>query len=361
MRLIFLFSFLITGLGTTLNLSAQALDSLKFENTILPIAFFLPETSLGLGITGITTFRNSAESENNRPSQFLYSAVYTFKNQLLLFAPYEIYTNNNTNRFKGELGYYRYFYNYYGKGSKSAKENLESYSVNFPRVDFSYAYTNNKLWFFGSGFKYDFFDIAEIKEGGLLETNKPEGYEGGTKLNGQAFIIRDKRNNILAPNQGSFLEVAFEKSLNGILTSFDYWKLNLDYRYYLSLKEDWTLACRLTSSHTSENTPFFDLAYISSPKLGRGFSDRRFTARNISSSQFELRFPIKNKFKASCFISTNLIYDESILSFNNSNIKLAGGIGFRYEIDKSEKTRLRLDIATGDGDFNIYLTMNEAF
>lgn len=340
---------------------AQERDSLKFDNTILPIAFFLPETSLGLGVTGITTFRKSSEALDNRPSQFLYSAVYTFKKQLLFFFPFEIYTKNNHRRIKGELGYYRYFYNYYGTGSQSRTEDVENYSVNFPRFDLSYALTKNRIFYLGAGFKFDHFDITEIQEGGLLDAQKPIGYNGGYKLNAQLLLIKDKRDNILSPSKGTYFKIVAEQSLKGLLTEFNYWKLDFDFRYYFPLKDDWVLASRINSSHVSRNAPFFDMVYISSPLRARGFSDRRFIARNIVTSQFELRYPIIKRLKGSVFVSPNMIYNNDISSFDDARLKVSGGIGIRYELDKTEKTRIRLDVASGDGDLNFYLTMNEAF
>ncbi len=65
-------------------LYTQTLDSTEVKNLILPIVFFLPETSVGLGATGITTIKKSNYTPETRVSQVLYSAVYTFKKQLLL-------------------------------------------------------------------------------------------------------------------------------------------------------------------------------------------------------------------------------------------------------------------------------------
>ena len=141
-------------------LVGQVNDSLEFKNSIIPIAFFLPETSLGLGITGISTFRKSSSSPELRPSQFIYSVVYTLRKQLLIFLPYEIYLKNQHIRIKGELGYYRFFYNYFGIGSESRSEDLETYNVNFPRADFTYVYTWDKKFYIGGGFKFDQYDIC---------------------------------------------------------------------------------------------------------------------------------------------------------------------------------------------------------
>lgn len=356
-----IFFFLGSYNSVAQTMETEVNDSIQYTHSMFPLAFYLPETGLGLGATGITTFRPSNEDATNRPSQFLYSAVYTFKKQLLLFFPYEIYLKENRHRIKGELGYYRYFYNYYGTGSKSLKEDLETYSVNFPRAEISYAYTRDKIWYYGGGIKFDYFDITEIEAGGLLETLRPIGYLGGTKFNIQLLLVRDNRDNIIAPSKGSYLELAAERNLPGFLSSFDYTKVKLDYRHFHSVRQNWILALRFISSHASAQTPFFDLEYLSSPQRARGFSDRRFIARNISTVQSELRYPIKKRLSGTLFMSANHVSDGDPLEFLEASVKFSYGAGLRFVINKKEQSKIRLDLASGDGTFNIYLTMNEAF
>ena len=351
---------LIVSCGSAGKTIAQAKDSLSSKTSIIPIAFYLPETSLGLGLTGISTYRKSVDT-SLRPSQVIYSAVYTFKKQLLLFLPYELYFRDNDIRIKGELGYYRYFYNYYGRGPNSKKEDLENYSVNYPRVDFSYAVTQDRVWFYGVGFKFDNYNITQIESGGLLDIERPIGWQGGVKSNAQIMIIRDYRDNINSARKGSYLELNLEQSLPSFLSSFNYRKVNLDYRHYSSLFSTMTLATRILSSHASAATPFFDLNYISSPLRSRGYADRRYMARNIITLQAEVRYPVIKKLSGVAFAAANSIYDGSIQNLSAAAYRFSAGMGLRYSINKKERTKIRLDLATGGKELNIYLTMNEAF
>jgi len=314
-----------------------------------------------LGFTGISTFRPTNDSTAVRPSQFLYSAVYTFKKQLLLFLPFELYTHSNKRRIKGELGYYRYFYNFYGIGAQSRTADLETYQVHFPRIEFSYALTKNRVWYYGAGLKFDNFNITEIQPNGYLSKEQPTGYQGGRKVNLQFLVVRDRRDNIISTHKGSYLEINIEQSLPSFISSFSYRKGAIDFRYFIELKSKLILATRCISSHASATTPFFDLVYISSPKRSRGFSDRRFMSRNITTLQAELRYPLWKKLTGVAFTAPNYIYSGSAFSFTDPAIKMSYGLGLRFELDEKERTKLRLDVARGDGVLNIYLTMNEAF
>jgi hypothetical protein len=50
--------------------------------------------------------------------------------------PYEIYSDNEKWRFIGELGYYEYFYNFYGRGIHTVDADLETFDAYFTRFRF---------------------------------------------------------------------------------------------------------------------------------------------------------------------------------------------------------------------------------
>jgi hypothetical protein len=334
-------------------------DTTGVKNTILPFLFFLPETGLAFGVTGITTFRLDGESMASRPSQIIYSAAYTLKNQILLYVPFEIYKDENKIRYKGELGFYKYFYNYYGIGNNSLESDLGNYDVTFPRIDFNYSRSDIDNLFFGAGFKYDNFNITSIDSSDLLITTQPIGVEGGQKLNLLLNAFYDNRDNVLSTSKGLYAELRYEKSIDFLWSDFDYWKYIIDARYFFSIKKDFVIASQFFGSHASDSSPFFDLPYISTPSIARGYSDRRFINYNILNLQTELRFPIKGRFKGATFISSTYVPDN-LDNITQYSPKWSYGLGIRYEFDKVEKTRFRLDFAYGE-TFNIYLTANEAF
>jgi len=73
-------------------------DSLEWENKILPVAFYLPETSFAFGATGILTFKNSSQTKEERPSQILFAGIYTLKNQIEFLSTFELYADHRKHR-----------------------------------------------------------------------------------------------------------------------------------------------------------------------------------------------------------------------------------------------------------------------
>ena len=332
----------------------------RTKRSLLPVVFFLPETSLGFGAMVVSTMEFMKHEEETRPSQFIFSNAYTLRRQFLLFAPYEFYSNGNRDRIKGELGYYRYFYNYFGVGRRSSAEDLETYNVNFPRIDVNYSRRVHSNLYLGLGFNFDAYNITEIDEGGRLMLDSPTGVQGGNKSNLYALAAYDTRDNINAPSSGFYLESSLQRSFSPI-SDFSYTKWVMDLRSYSKFREKLIVASQILIATASEGAPFFDLPYLSSPVLGRGLNDRRYLTNRLVAAQNEYRFPIKKRFHGAAFISANFVLDDAWDFSQEDALVVTYGVGVRYEIQPESRTRLRLDIASAEGGFNFYFTVNEAF
>ena len=352
----FLFLFFIKPFSA----STQLLDSTGFKRTALPIVFYLPETSLGFGGSVYGTFRLNGEPQNTKPSSIIAGLSYTLKNQILFFLPYEIYKNNEDIRFKGELGYYRYVYNFFGLGPDSNFEDQEIYEVTYPRIIFNYSRAVSNKWKLGAGFKFDDFNMNHIEEGRLLETTQPIGVDGGTKsvLTLQAYT--DTRDNTLSAYKGYYIEAIFQRGDNLFLSDFEYNRFELDARYFYEIKNDVILGTQFYLVNTQDSAPFFDIGYAGDAKHARGFPDRRFINFNIIATQAEVRYPIYKRVRGATFI-TNLLTPNTIAKPFENTPRWSVGTGIRFLLIPEDRTLLRLDVAYGADGFNFYLTANEAF
>ena len=358
------FLFLIIVLGSTL-LEAQsketAKDSIKnLKINVLPVVFYTPETGLGYGGLGLSTFRLPGENENTRPSSIQLGITFTSKKQFLLFAPYEFYLDNERWRFKGELGYYKYFYNFYGKGIDSREEDQELYTADFPRFRLS-AYRELFTSFsLGLGYEFDGFNVLKPEPGGLLESsNNIIGKEGGTISNLGLLALYDTRDNIFHPSKGWYIEGVFYSGAKWLGSSFSYSKFELDARYFQTIKGDVILASNFFLGTRSKSTPFQDLNYLGT-KRTRGFDNRRYLDNTELSLTSELRFPVYKRFKGAVFGSTSTVM-PSLKNTIETSYKSAFGGGIRYVINKKEGTRIRFDYGISSEGGQFYFTINEAF
>ncbi len=353
---------LITLFGV--NRAAAMPDSIPTQpkrhigKTLLPIVFYLPETGWAFGGLGQTSFRWQNEPQSSRPSQVILAAAYTLKRQILLYSSYQLYFKEERYRLIGELGYYRYFYPFYGIGPGTKLEDREYYRVNFPRFYNRFITRIGRGHFLGFGFKYDYFDIVHIVPGGIVDRGPWFGKKGGHALAGTISYLQDLRNHLYYPTRGRYLDLRLEGARAGWLSSESYLKAILDARIYIPLGDRAVLAVQYYEAWASEHTPFYYLPYISAtPGIARGIRDRRYMDQHILNLQLEVRFPIYRRLYGVIFSSGTQVGKR----WSRQSIKWAGGAGLRYVVDRVEQTRMRLDIAGNREGLNFYLTFNEAF
>lgn len=358
----FLFLLGLTSKGEAFVVQSYLQDTSEYNKqddfslSAFPLAFFLPETGFAFGGAGILVF-NVGDQKAFRKSQISLGAAYTLKNQLLIFVPYELYLKQKL-KIYGEIGYYRYIYNYFGIGIDSRESDLETYSANFPRIVNTVSYRLNEKYFLGIQNKLDVFEIVQAGE--LLSDASPTGIEGGILSSIGVSLSYDDRDDIFYPTKGAFIEFVAETAGRHTFSTFDYSLFQLDARYFRSLVKNHIVGVNLYTGSQLGNSPFFNYFFMSSGKRGRGYNDRRFTDKNIALLQAEYRYPIYKRLTGTAFTSVGTV-SATYGGLVNSTKKVSYGAGLRYQMSKKQKSNLRLDVARGDEGFQFYITIGEAF
>lgn len=335
-------------------------DSIKnFKLTAFPVAFYLPETGFGFGGLGVATFRFKDEMEETRPSNIQVGLTYTTKSQFLFFAPFELYSDKERWRFVGELGFYKYFYNFFGIGDNSFKEDVETYDAVFPRIRMSVLREVIPNFSIGLGYEYDGFNNIKIAENGIIDNSDLIGKEGGTISNMGILAFYDTRDNIFTPSKGFFIQSSIFSSSKIIGSSFLYNKFEIDARFYQKIKGKHIIATNLFLANSSSGTPFLSLNYLGTNRT-RGHDNRRFQDNAELSLAVEYRFPIAGRFGGVLFGSSGTV-SPNLQSTFSSAYKNTMGTGLRYVINKKEGTRIRADYGFSKEGGNFYLTIKEAF
>ena len=327
-----------------------------FNITAFPLAFYLPETSLAFGAVGIMVF-NAGEFKTWRKSQIQLGLSYTLKKQFLLFIPYEVYFKQNW-KWHGELGYYRYFYNYFGIGIDAEKDDLETFDATYPRVISTLAYRLTDHFLAGIQYRFDNFKIPRTDS--LLTAQNPTGIKGGIISTIGLSLTYDSRDDIFYPRKGLFANAVYEVSDQYTGSNFGYSLLQLDLTYYYTIKEKHTIAANFYSGFTFGDAPFFTHYYLSSGKRGRGFNDRRFIDRNIELLQIEYRYPIYKRLRGAAFVSSGTV-SPTLNDLFKTKQKLSYGAGLRFQLNKKQMSHIRADVAHANEGFQFYITIGEAF
>lgn len=346
-------------LGTTLLYGQNQKDSTEFDKdwfiAAYPLVFYLPETRWGFAGAAVMTF----EMENSRQlkSQALLGGAYTLNKQILSYMTYTLYWGEN--QVDGELGYYDYYYPYYGVGPRTRLNDVENYYVRFPRVRAKYFRQLTHNLYAGGQIHYDHYDIYDVEEGGLIERNQSQFKEGGNILGLGINLQKDSRDHIFFPTRGQLMElnvVGYDRAWG---SDFNFLKSHVSVSDYRTITEGHYLVTNLYLSSTFGDVPFQELSLYGGPELARGYVEGRYRDRTMAMIQLEYRFPICWRFRGVAFTSLGNVGPDVNILF--SQIKFNYGAGLRFLLSKEDQIFLRLDYGRSLEGGEFYLTIGEAF
>lgn len=326
----------------------------------LPLVFFTPETSWGFGAAAVYSFNFAADSIGSRPSQLQLGFAYTLRDQILAYLPFQLFVRNDRYKFYGELGYYRYVYEFYGIGNESLLDKGELFNVSFPRVRLNALQQVKPNLFLGIRYWLDDYNITELEAGGRLENNNTPGAEGSF-LSGLGLIANfDSRDRIFFPTKGHFAELVLFNNSAAFGSDFNYTKLIFDASTFRALSNKHILAANFYAELTAGDPPFNQLSLLGGSKRMRGYFEGRYRDKQYLAFQLEYRMPLFWRFGLTFFGGYGLV-GEDFAAFQASNLLYSIGAGLRFELDRERKVNIRFDAGYGKNSSGMYITVAEAF
>ncbi len=345
-------------LAFTLNLTLCAsLSAQRTKVTALPVLYFTPETNFAFG--GLVNANFYLQDTTFRPSFALIGGAYTLNKQILAYLPFEFNWGENRHIFGGELGYYRYFYNYYGIGP-DASDDLEIYTVNFPRFILNYAHRFYGFNYLGVNYRFDNYAIQELDpEGSLLNDDIPGAAGSRISMFGISYAY-DTRNNLYNPSKGWFfsLRAEFNKKFSG--SDFNYQRLIFDASHYMKVNPKGIVALNLYGGTMRGEAPFQELLLYGGPRKARGYFEGRFRDKNLLLFQVEYRYNFYKRFGLVVFGTLGNV-SPRFFELELLSPKYNYGLGLRYMINTADLLNIRLDYAWGKNSTGLYITFAEAF
>ena len=327
----------------------------------LPLAFYTPETRFGGGAATLYAFRFRNQSDSSRPSQIQLGGAYTAEKQLLSYLPFQLFLDDAKYNIYGELGYYRYFFYFFGIGNDASDES-ESFNVNFPRVRLSALKLVAPNLYVGGRYWFDNYQIAKVEEGGLLETQNITGNEGGTVSSLGAVATYDSRDNIFFAKEGILAEFSLMNNSTALGSDFNFTRVSLDAATYFTNKFNHTFAVNAYTSFIFGDAPFNELAMLGGTKKLRGFYEGRYRDKKLWMVQGEYRMPeLYWRLGLVVFGGVGSVAEE-FSDFKDNEVHYTFGSGLRVLLSEKERINIRIDVGI-DEKFNVlpYITVSEAF
>jgi len=325
--------------------------------TVLPFAYYTPETRTAFVLTGIYTWREP--TERSRPSSILGFVTYTTENQKVISFFPEIFTSSGT-KIVLKASAMDFPDTFFGIGQDTLEDDEEDYSRRGYHLDASLQFEIMRDLFAGLRYDWENLAVEDIEPGGLLDSGLIPGSGGGVTSGAGILITSDSRDDIFWPSKGFYAELTAMSYGGAVGGDFEYDNVIVDLRQFIT-PGPWTLAFNQYLHLSGGEPPFDRLAQLGGPQLMRGYFQGRFRDQNMAAVQVESRFPLSARFGLVLFGSAGNV-GESPRDLGENDLLTAMGAGLRYRLSKVEAINFRADLAWGeDGSSGVYFTIREAF
>ena len=173
-------------------------------------------------------------------------------------------------------------------------------------------------------------------------------------------MVWDSRDGIFFPTSGFYGQAKWLSFGAWLGSDFDYNRVEVDLRWYKSLKPNHILATQVFSKATTSGTPFYEMPALGGQRIMRGYYEGRYRDELFLAGQVEYRFPIKGRLGAVGFAGLGDVAPD-FPGFEMRDVKTTLGGGLRFAFNKDEKVNLRMDIGFGRSTNGVYFGLEEAF
>lgn len=355
---------LLTLLTSAGAVDAQSIkkDKDKYALVVLPALGSTPETGFMFGGVGMTQFKVGHPDLETRISSVMASAVYTVKNQLSIGILPLVFFEEEEWMIMGEFSYNYFPELFWGVGT-GADNKSRMISRQISTQALLLKQIAPKLF---GGLQIDWnrnYDIRyENLEGESLPAPNLTGAIDYQSL-GTGFTFKnDTRDRVSYPESGRMLELSLLFYPQVLSTLQSYSILTADLRSYLKRTgEDQSVFAFRALTKISFGTPPIDnLMMLGGQNLLRGYYQGRLRDRHGIALQMEWRRSWGNRMGTVLFTEAGQIWSR-FNSISIRNTRVTAGCGLRFNVNKEEKTNIRIDYGFGKETSGMYITIGEAF
>lgn len=345
-------------------ITAQSTKERKGDRSfvVLPALGSTPETGFMFGGVGMVQFKMGNPDLDTRTSSVMASGVYTVKNQLSIGLLPSLFFEGEDWMLMGEFSYNYFPELFWGVGTGADnKMRMVSRQVS-TRASLLKQFAP-KLF---AGVQLDWnrnYDMRyESMHNEPLDAPNLTGSNDYHSLGAGFILTRDTRNRLSYPTTGRMLEFSAIFYPEELSTLNSYTIITADLRSYLKLsQDDRSVIAFRTLSKTSLGTPPIDnLMLLGGQNLLRGYYQGRHRDRHGLALQLEWRQTWSERIGTVLFTDAGQVWNR-FESISLANTRITAGCGLRFNVNKKERTHIRLDYGLGKGTSGMYITIGEAF
>ena len=233
-----------------------------------------------------------------------------------------------------------------GIGNDVSLDDVEEVTVN--RLKFATAAMRLVKENYYAGISLDFSDYygIETDSNSFLIRDDVSGLLGGTDVGVGLAGALDSRGNRYNAYKGALLLTTITFYPKFLGSHYEFTSIYIDARKYFNVWRKHVLAIQATTTYTSGDVPFYDLALMGGEDRMRGYYKGALRDKVLFDTQVEYRMPIWNIFGLATWVATGRVAD-SYGDMSLDGFWLSYGGGIRIRVDSENNTNLRFDMGFG--------------
>lgn len=330
---------------------------------IIPVPLYSYSTEAGhiVGLAKFNLINLDKRDTISQPSKLAEVITVSTEGRVNVSVSTDFIWNENKYMVLGFINYKEQSEYVLGIGNDVSLQDVESYSFQrFRFVNAGYLMVAPNLYV-GLGLDISDYTKLDYDTTGVLVQDGALGLFPNTNF-GIIFASRyDGRDNRYNPSKGSFASVnyTYYPELKG--NNLEYSRLNLDARTYYNPWYKHVIAFQATTTFSTGNVPFYDLALLGGEDKMRGYYKGALRDKVLIDGQIEYRMPIWSIFGVTSWIGTGRVAN-SYEDLAADGFRLSYGLGLRLMVDSENQTNLRFDFGFGEhGVQGFYINFAEAF
>ncbi|MDM9631210.1 BamA/TamA family outer membrane protein [Robiginitalea aurantiaca] len=339
-------------------------DTLKSGKSLkligIPVIFSTPETGFGFGGGGQLFITGESNTFGVRKSNILFTGIYTANSQIVLQALPQVYFGEGDYYLDGSYEFRIYPNKFWGIGNNTPDTNEENYDMTSHKLRVDFLKRLPPSLNFGMRFNYEYHELTEVEEGGLLDSGDIPGSEGAIIVGLGAIFNLDTRDQVEDPKGGYYVNFNAQFSSKNFGATYGYNRFITDLRAYYPLGEKGLLAARIYVENNYGDVPFQSKAQFGGGNMARGYFQGRFIDDQMYVLTAEYRWRFHPRWSLAAFGLMGEVSGINQEFFNNPKFSTGGGV--RFKILKKQNTLVRLDVGIGEaGNSGFYFGVNQAF
>jgi hypothetical protein len=330
---------------------------------VLPVPLYSYSTEAGniFGLAKFNVFQLSKKDTISKPSKLSGVTTFSSKGRINASLATELVFNENRNIVIAYINYKKQPEYIFGIGNDVKREDEEQ--VQYERIKFSATNLFRVAKDFYAGIPIEVADYFNIKpdSNSFLIRDSVAGLNGGFTLGTGLNAAYDTRDNRYNSYKGAYILAIVFWHPSFLGNAYQYTRFDLDARKFFNPWLNHVIAIQATTTYTSGDVPFYDLAQLGGDNKMRGYYLGAYRDKVLIDGQVEYRAPIWKIFGATAWLGAGRVA-PSYSGMSLDGIKYSYGFGIRIKVDSKHNTNLRFDFGFGgNGIKGTYINFAEAF